>query len=70
MSYLKTVVEKLMSARFLVTIGLTLTACIMAYKGSFPMEAFTGLVTLAVRDYFQRADRDLPANGPTKSNGA
>lgn len=61
------ILSKVFSARFLVTIGLTLTACIMAYKGKFPMEAFTGLVTLAVRDYFQR-DRtnDIPANGPTK----
>ena len=52
------IANKLTSARFLVTIGLTLTACIMAFKGSFPMEAFTGLVTLAVRDYFQRSDRE------------
>ena len=48
------IANKLLSARFLVTIGLTFTACVMAFKGSFPMEAFTGLVTLAVRDYFMR----------------
>lgn len=54
---LKTIVDKLTSARFVVTIGLVLTACILAFKGSFPMEAFTGLVTLAVRDYFMRDDR-------------
>ena len=55
---LQTIVTKITSARFLVTIGLVLTACVLAFKGSFPMEAFTGLVTLAVRDYFQRSDRE------------
>ena len=51
------VLNKLLSARFLVCIGLTLTACIMAFKGTFPTEAFAGLCTLAIRDYFQRSDR-------------
>ena len=58
MTIKETIVSKLTSARFVVTIGLVFTACILAYKGSFPMEAFTGLVTLAVRDYFQRTDRE------------
>lgn len=62
-SSINKVIEKLFSARFLVTIGLTTTACILAFRGTFPMEAFTGLVTLAVRDYFMRNDR---SNDPTK----
>lgn len=52
------ILNKLLSARFIVIILLTVTTCILAYKDKFPMEAFTGLVTLAVRDYFQRSDRE------------
>ena len=50
-------ITKLTSARFLVTIMLSLTACILAFKGQFPMEAFAGLVTLAINSYFVRTDR-------------
>ena len=60
------ILKKITSARFLVTVGLTFTACIMAFKGSFPMEAFTGLVTLAVRDYFMRDDRKKEENDVIK----
>ena len=57
------VVSKLTSARFLATIMLTFTACIMAYIGKFPMEAFAGLVVLCLRDYFSRSDRPKEENG-------
>ena len=59
-------ITKLTSARFLVIIFLVVTTCILAYRGTFPMEAFTGLVTLAVRDYFQRSDRKEEQKGEVK----
>ena len=54
---LSLIATKLLSARFLVTILLSITACAMAWKGTFPTEAFTALVTLCLRDYFMRSDR-------------
>lgn len=57
MSIKEVFVQKATSARFIVVILLTATACVMAYNGRFPVEAFSGLVTLAVRDYFDRKDR-------------
>ena len=58
------IVTKLLSARFLCTIILVGTTCLLAWKGSFPMEAFSGLVTLAIRDYFQRSDRAKTDEAP------
>ena len=58
------VLTKLLSARFIVTIILSITACAMAWKGTFPTEAFTALVTLCLRDYFMRSDRAKTDEAP------
>lgn len=52
------VVSKTFSARFLCTVLFTCTACLLAWKGTFPMEAFAALVTLVVNSYFIRNDRE------------
>ena len=53
----ETIISKLTSGRFIMTVAFTLTACYLAIKGLFPMEAFTGIITLVVREYFVRSDR-------------
>ena len=59
-----TILSKVTSARFIVTVSITFTACILAYVGKFPMEIFASLVILVVKDYFERKDRN---NGKTPS---
>ena len=58
-------VSKVFSARFIVTILLVSTACILSYQNKFPDEAFVGLVTLAVNGYFNRHDRGSESGKPT-----
>lgn len=63
---IETIVTKLTSARFIMTVTLSLTACYMAIKGLFPIEAFTGIFTLVVREYFARSDRGSEQQGGAK----
>jgi hypothetical protein len=49
--------NKLFSGRWLMTVAFTITACYMAVKGMFPVEAFVGLTTLVANNYFTRNDR-------------
>ena len=35
----------------------TITGCWMAVKGTIPNEAFIGILTLVVNEYFKRSDR-------------
>lgn len=51
------ILDKLMSARYMAFMIIVIFTCVMAYNGRFPMEAFTGLSVLVIRDYFNRADR-------------
>lgn len=40
------------------TVAFSITTCWLAIKGIFPMEAFTGIITLVVQSYFTRSDRE------------
>ena len=53
----KAIFDKVSSGRWLMTVTFTFTACYLAIKGVFPVEAFVGLVTLIANEYFKRTDR-------------
>ena len=36
------------------TVGLTLTLCLMAYQGKVPSEAFVGIASVVVTHYFNK----------------
>ena len=55
---LKTILDKVMSGRWIMTTAFTFTACYLAIKGIFPVEAFVGLATLIANSYFNRSDRE------------
>ena len=59
---LKTIVNKLTSARFFMAVAFTITGCYMAVKATIPNEAFIGILTLVVREYFAKPR-------PEESNG-
>ena len=54
---LKTLLNKLTSARFWMAISFSLTLCWMAAKKMIPGEGFVAIVLIVVRDYFNRTDR-------------
>ena len=56
---LNTIVNKLISGRFLMAIMFSLTGCYMAVKGVLPTEAFAGLLTLIVREYWMQGRKDV-----------
>ena len=57
MTFREAIVNKVFSGRFIMVVCFTITACYLSAKRIFPMEAFTGIVTLVVREYFVRNDR-------------
>ena len=60
------ILGKLFSGRWLMTVAFTTTACYMAIRGVFPVEAFVGLTTLVANNYFTRNDRVDKVNGTPK----
>jgi len=62
----KAVLDKVLSARFLMAVIFTITCCIGFLKGMVQSEAFVGIVVLICNEYFKRTDREQPANGGTK----
>lgn len=58
MELLKLVINKCISGRFLMTVAFTITSCVLAVKGTFPVEAFVGLATLIANSYFNRDRAD------------
>ena len=54
----KVIFDKVSSGRWIMTVSFTITACYLAIKGIFPVEAFVGLCTLIANEYFKRPDRE------------
>lgn len=54
---LNTVLNKILSGRFIMVVCFTVTACYMAAKNQLQSEAFVGIITLIAREYFDRKDR-------------
>lgn len=55
---LNLIVNKLISGRFLMAIMFSLTGCYMAVRGILPTEAFAGLLTLIVREYWMQGRKE------------
>ena len=63
---IKMLVEKTLSARFILTVLIGGTLCVGFLKGMVSNEAFVGIATYICHAYFERKDRDIPANVPAK----
>lgn len=50
--------NKLLSARFLISVSLTLAVCYSIIIGKLPMEVFFPVYIIIVKDYFDRKDRE------------
>ena len=65
------ILDKLFSARYIITILLTITFCYLAVKEKIGVEAFAAIFGIIIRDYFERKDRRKPneENGSSDNGG-
>ena len=59
-------VEKIFSAKFLMALMFSATACFAMMKGTLSVEAFMALAGTAVSGYFNKEEKGLTKNEPSK----
>lgn len=59
-------VEKIFSAKFLMAIMFSVTACIAMLKGHLSVEAFMALAGVVIQSYFGREEKSMVKNEPSK----
>ena len=67
---IKRVLDKVLSARYIITVALTFTFCYLAVKKEVEVAAFTAIFGIVIRDYFERSDRRKKKDEESNGNGS